>query len=132
MAFGFMDIFGSSKRRAALQLFDHTLTQLEVNPAYIDDGMRFAIFRWVEAAAPADIDQAMRDAASMISFCVLGPAETEAVWGPAVRDARDARFTAVLNGGDEDSLDARMIKLTLAKDIAAPEIRARVSLDQEP
>ena len=94
--------------------------------------MRFAIFKWVEAAAPADIDQAMRDAAAMISFCVLGPAETEGLWGPVVRAAREASFNAVLNGGDEDSLDARLIKLTLAKDIAAPDIRERVSLEDAP
>lgn len=131
---GFLDFFGSSKRRSSLQLLDRTLAQLEVNPAYIDDGMRFAIYKWVSALAadnPAALDQLMRGAAEMISFCVLGPSETEALWGPAVRAEREARFADVLARGDEDTLDAMLIKLTFAKEIADPEIRARASLVDE-
>ena len=131
MALGFFDFFGfGSKRRSALQLLDRTLIALEVNPAYIDDGMRFAIYKWAEAIAPDVFDQFMREAAAMISFCVLGPAETEALWGPAVRVEREARFNAVLSGENDDSIDARLVKLTLAKDIAAPDIRTRVSLEE--
>jgi hypothetical protein len=49
--FSFLDIFGGSKRRAALDVFDRTLTQLEVNPAYVDDGMRFAVYKWANILA---------------------------------------------------------------------------------
>jgi hypothetical protein len=130
--FNFFDIFGGSKRRSALLLFDTTLTQLEVNPAYIDDGMRFAVYRWATAMAAengAALDHLMREAAALVSFCVIGAAETEALWGAAVRAGREARLDAVLARGEEDSFDAMLIKLTLAKDIAAPDIRARVMLD---
>ncbi len=135
MVLGFFDFLGfSSKRRTALQLFDRTLAALEVNPAYVDDGMRFAIYKWaliLEAndGRPSMMDHAMREAAALISFCVLGPAETEALWGAAVRAEREARFDAVLAKGEEDSFDALLIKLVLAKDIAAPDIRAKVNLD---
>lgn len=134
--FGFMDIFGSSKRRAALLLFDRTLSQWEVNPAYVDDGMRFAVYKWADAyaraqASPVVIDDIMRAAAEMISYCVLGPEETEAQWGPALRTEREARFAAVLANGDDDTFDAMIIKLVLAKGIAAPDIRALVGLEME-
>lgn len=131
------DFFGSSQRRAALQLLDRTLTSYEVNPAYIDDGMRYAIFRWAQAAAegtvsePGVTDALMREAAALISFCVLGPAETEAAWGATVRAEREARFDAVLAGNDEETFDAKLIKLVLAKGIAAPDIQARVSLEED-
>jgi hypothetical protein len=131
------DFFGSSKRRAALQLLDRTLTSYEVNPAYIDDGMRFAIFRWAQEAAAGTMsehgvtDALMREAAAMISFCVIGPAETEALWGAAIRAEREARFDAVLASGDEETFDAKLIKLVLAKDIAAPDILARVGLEED-
>lgn len=131
------DFFGSSKRRAALQLLDRTLTSYEVNPAYIDDGMRFAIFRWAQEAAAGTMsehgvtDALMREAAAMISFCVIGPAETEEIWGAAIRAEREARFDAVLASGDEETFDAKLIKLVLAKDIAAPDILARVGLEEE-
>ncbi len=134
--FGFMDIFGGSKRRAALHLLDRTLTQWEVNPAYVDDGMRYAVYKWANAyaeaqASPVLIDDVMRAAAEMISYCVLGPAETEAQWGPALCAEREARFAEALSRGAEDSLDVMMIKLVLAKGIAAPDIRERVGLDTE-
>lgn len=130
-----LDFFGGSKRRAALQLLDRTLIEFEVNLAYIDDGMRFAIYRWSQVAAAdaaADntvIDALMRHAAALISFCVIGPAETESLWGAATRDERARRFDAVLANGEDDTFDAKLIKLVLAKDIAAPDIRARVGLE---
>jgi len=132
--FGFLDIFGGSKRRAALLLFDRTLTQLEVNPAYVDDGMRFAVYKWAMLLASengAAMDYLMREAAALVSFCVLGPAETEVLWGPEVRSAREARLDAVLARNEEDTFDAMLIKLTLAKNIAAPDIRARVALETD-
>lgn len=134
--FGFLDIFGGSRRRAALALLDRSLASLEVNPAYIDDGMRFAIFRWAQEAAAGAVsesgvmDALMRRAAETISFCVIGPAETEAQWGAGVRAEREARFEAVLDGGEDETFDAKLIKLVLAKEIAAPDILARVSLEE--
>ncbi len=135
MALGFFDFLGfGSKRRSALQLFDRTLVELEVNPAYIDDGMRFAVYKWALMLAHPDgdgrnLDAIMHEAAALMSFCVLGPTETEALWGAGVRAAREARFDNVLARGEEDSFDALLIKLVLAKGIAAPDLRARLELE---
>ena len=134
---GFFDFLGfGSKRRSALQLFDRTLARLEVNPAYIDDGMRFAIYKWAQLLAPPELgperfDTYMREAAALISFCVIGAAETQALWGDDVRAAREARLNAVLVDETADTFDARIVKLVLAKEIAAPDIRARVSLETD-
>ena len=126
MALGFFDFLGfGSKRRSALQLFDRTLAKLEVNPAYVDDGMRFAVYKWALEAGDgtaSDFDHLMTDAAALISYCVLGPAETEALWGPTERAAQEARLDNVLARGEEESFDALVIKLVLAKGIAAPDL----------
>lgn len=137
MVFGFDFLGFGNKRRWALQVLDRTLGELEVNPGYLDDGMRYAIYKWVleeEARAQGSesrsaIDGLMREAATLVSFCVLGSAETEELWGETVRTAREARFNAVLERDEDETLDARIIKLVLAKGIAAPDIRARVSLE---
>lgn len=135
---GFLDFFGGSRRRAALQLLDRTLTALEVNPAYVDNGMRFAIFRWAQDAAAGTVaeegvmDALMREAAALISYCVIGPAETEAQWGAETRAAREARFSAAIDSADDNGFDVRLVKLVLAKGIAAPDIRARVDLETDP
>jgi hypothetical protein len=131
---GFFDFLGfGSKRRSALQLFDRTLARLEVNPAYVDDGMRFAVYKWATVlTAPQDsetMDHIMREAAALVSFCVIGAAETEALWGADVRVEREARFNTALADDRDDTLDARLIKLVLAKGLAAPDIAARVELD---
>lgn len=129
------DFFGGSKRRSAIQLLDRSLDTFGVNPATIDDGMRFAIYRWAQAAAAGTvseegvIDGLMREAAALISFCVIGPAEVEATWGSSVCAEREARFEAVLASGDDESFDAKLIKLVLAKGIAAPDVLVRVELD---
>jgi hypothetical protein len=47
-----------------------------------------------------------------------------------VRREREARFMAALEDENDEGFDARLIKLTLAKGIAAPDINARVELDQ--
>ncbi len=65
-----------------------------------------------------------------MSFCVLGKAETVDVWGAEVAAEREARFEAVLANGEDDTFDARIIKLVLAKGNAAADIRERVSLDE--
>ena len=126
--FGLLDIFGGSRRKSALELFDRTLTELEVNPTYVDDGMRYAVYKWA-LEMNGDIDRTMRDAAALISFCVLGATETEALWGPAVRQARQARFDQVLDNNEDETFDARLIKLVLTKEVAASDIRARASLE---
>jgi hypothetical protein len=131
MAVGFLDFFGGSKRRTALQVLDRSLTELEVNPAYIDDGMRFAIYKWATAenADAASVDRAMREAAALISFCVIGGEETQALWGVDVRTARQKRFDRVIEDAEDETFDARLVKLVLAKGIAAPEIQALVGLE---
>ena len=130
---GFFDFFGfGSRRRTAIQVLDKALDDNEVNRAYIDDGMRFAIYKWAEDLTGRDgtPDQILKDAAALISFCVLGKAETVALWGDVVAADREARFDAVLAKDEDDTFDARLIKLVLAKGNAAEDIRARVSLDQ--
>jgi hypothetical protein len=136
MVLGF-DFFGfGSRRRTALQGFDRALTDLEVNPAYVDDGMRFLVYKWAEqelALLPEDdpglMDRRLREAAELISFCVLGPAETDSMWGPEVRRQRQQRFDAALGDPGADTMDANLIKLALAKGIAAPDIAAQATLE---
>ena len=132
----FWDFLGiGSKRRSALQAFDGALTRLEVNPAYLDDGMRFLIYKWAEAAsggadeASSRVDLHLSKAAELISYCVLGPTETEALWGAAVRQERQQRFDDALAHGHAESFDVGIIKLVLAKGAASPEISAHATLD---
>ena len=113
---------------------------LEVNPAYIDDGMRYAVYKWALAEeariAPADfgaLDRIMREAATLLSFCIIGAAETEIPLGrtdPGRTGGR--RSMRCIANGEDQTFDARLIKLVLAKDVAAPDIRAQVTLDQDP
>lgn len=135
MVFG-LDFLGfGNKRRWALQILDRSLGELEVNPAYLDDGMKYIIYDWAleeerrTAGAHGALDATIREAAALLSFCILGRKETEELWGRVVSAAREARFDAVLQQEEEETLDARLIKLVLAKGLAAPDIRERVELE---
>ncbi|MEQ9447901.1 MAG: hypothetical protein RLN70_03230 [Rhodospirillaceae bacterium] len=135
MVFNFEFLGIGSKRRWALRVFDKTLGELQVNPAYVDDGMRYLIYNWaaeLEALRGGEkgvIDAIMRDAATLVSLCILGPAETKEMWGEAVSDARQARFDAAIAKNDDEDFDTRLIKLVLTKGNAAADIRAVVELD---
>ena len=135
MVLGFDFLGFGNKRRWALQLLDKCLGELEVNPAYIDNGMKYVIYDWAlkeeQRANGADgvLDATIRDVATLLSFCILGNEETEELWGPKVSAAREARFDAVLRRGEDDTIDARTIKLVLAKGLAAPDIKERVELE---
>lgn len=123
-----------SKRRSALRTLDAALSAGKVNPAYVDDGMRYAIYRWAteeEAVLGADsgyVDRRMKEAAALMSFCVIGAADTEAELGADARAERERRFEAALLEANDESFDARLVKLVLAKGIAAADITARVDL----
>jgi hypothetical protein len=128
--------FGN-RRKWALDTLDRALAEFEVNRAYVDDGMRYAIYNWARAeeerVAPADfntLDRILREAAALVSYCVLGADETTELWGAEVQGEREARFAGVLANGEDDTFDARIIKLVLAKGVAAPDIRARVDLEE--
>ncbi len=135
LVFG-LDFLGiGSKRRWALHLLDRTLGELEVHPARLDDGMKYVIYNWAVAeesragGVDGTMDSIMRNAAILLSYCILGPAETEELWGAAVRSARETRFEAVLERGEDQTFDARLIKLVLAKGLAAPDIQVRAKLE---
>ena len=105
--------------------FDAALVAGKVNPAYVDDGMRYAVYKWAteeEAQMGADtgyVDRRLAEAAALLSFCVLGPADTEAEFGPARRAENQQRFARALAEDADASFDARVIKLALARGIAA-------------
>ncbi len=131
MVFGLEFLGLGSKRRTALRGFNQALAALEVNPAYVDDGMRYLIYKWAEEVEarlptpdPAAIDRYLHSAAVLISYCVLGPAETEAVWGNDVRMERQERFEAALASRNDEAFDVRVIKLVLTKGVAAPDVSA--------
>ncbi len=136
--FGFDFLGFGNRRRWALQSLDRALGEFEVNRAYVDDGMRYAIYKWAlleeERVAPAPfgvLDTILREAAALVSFCVLGHAETLELWGPEVAAERGARFETVLANGEDETFDAKIIKLVLAKGDVAPDIRARVTLEED-
>ena len=131
-----LDFLGfGSKRRSALQLLDKTLDELKVNPAYLDNGLKYVIYKWVieeekQAGSSKDtIDYKIREAAALLSFCIIGAEETERLWGLEARSSRELRLNAVLEHNKNDTIDANLIKLVLAKGLAAPDIRMRVELD---
>lgn len=135
LVFGLDFLAFGNKRRWALQLLDKTLGELEVNPGYLDDGMKYIIYMWVieeetrAGGVKGVVDSCIRDAAALLSFCILGAEETEELWGPVVRSTREARLDTVLEQDEDDTLDAKLIKLVLAKGLAAPDIHARVALE---
>ena len=130
-----LDFLGfGSRRRTALRGFDAALVAGKVNPAYVDDGMRYIVYQWAseEAATfgldPGHLDRRLAEAAGVLSFCVLGPTETERELGPAARQAGEEALARALAPDGDDSFEARIVKLALARGIAAPEIVDRIEL----
>jgi len=132
----------NSKRKWAIRLLDRILSEVSVNPAYINDGMRYAIYKWVledqstrvacgnpNASSDDYIKQRLWETGKFLSFCVLGPAETESIWDLSTRIKGQDRLESAMQRKNEDSVDAKVLKLALHTEIAATDIRKFVALE---
>jgi len=117
-SFGFLNRFG---RSADLKAFDDGLRQSDVHPAQVVEGVKLAAVRLVRKHEDEPVsDEAHRDAAFLIGFCVQGRNPIAHLRGDGEADALAQRVVAALE--HPASMDAELILLALHAGLVAPAV----------
>jgi hypothetical protein len=122
---GFFGIFGRSRE---LRRIDQELRARGLHPRLMPEAVKLTALKLLrEAVGTAEPDpDAIAEAAALLAYCCLG--------GEAFAEANDARLTRAVEARVEaateagDSLDARLVLLTLHASVIQPEVVERHGL----
>ena len=123
--FGLAALFGRSRE---VQRLDAALRAVGIHPVLVPDAVKIAALKFFKdgeqdrgfPSSNCDV------AAEMIAFCILGEKEFHQANGLGATQALEWRLQAALDSGD--SLDARLMLLTLHAELLHDALRSRYDL----
>ena len=118
---GFLGIFGRSRE---LERLDRAVRAVGLHPRLVPDAVKLTTIKLL-AEAKAD-PRAYEAAAEMLAYCMLGPDIFTGDNGADLTVAVETRLEAALEAGD--SLDARLVLLTLHAGVVQPQVVERYRL----
>lgn len=124
---GIFHLFG---RSADLKALDQALQDSGLHPRAVPEAVKLTTVRLLkgEAGAGASLSQpAYDEAARLLGFCMQGRDQFLASNGVRAADDAEKRLEAAIAAGD--SLDARIVLLTLHSGVIAPEIADRFDVE---
>ncbi len=122
---GFLGRFG---RAEGLRQLDTALRAVDLHPALVPEAVKLTTLRQLRQATgtkpqPADFAAA----AELLAYCMTGPETFAQATDATLTAAVEARIEAAIQSGD--SLDARLVLLTLHAGLTQPEVVARFGLE---
>ncbi len=120
--FGFFGIFGRSHE---LQRFDRALRGVGLHPRLVPEAVKLTTLKLLGEAGrdPNPYDAV----AELLGYCMLGARGFTECNGPSLTEAVETRLAAALETGD--SLDARVVLLTLHAGVIQPSVVERYGLE---
>lgn len=122
---GFLGKFG---RSADLRQLDEALRALDLHPNLVSEAIKITTVRLLRDSSPVT-GGAYRGAAEILAFCMIGPEPFAQANGDTLARRIEGRIEAALESGD--SLDARLILLTLHAKVIQPSVVDRFGLSSE-
>lgn len=123
--FRLFDMFGSS---TAIRALDDALRASGVHPLLVPEPVKLTVIQLNKKLVVSDNeDAAFAKAAELLAYCILGHAQFASSNSAEQADHTDNRLEAALDEGD--TLDAKLILLTLHAGLISPEIADRIDLD---
>ena len=122
---GFLGKFG---RSADLRQLDEALRSLDLHPSLVPEAIKITVVNLVRDSAPGSdgAAPAYRAAAEILAYCMIGPEPLAESNGEALARQIERRIDTALEAGD--SLDARLILLTLHAKVIQPSVIDRFRL----
>jgi hypothetical protein len=122
---GFLGRFG---RAEGLRQLDAALRAVDLHPALVPEAVKLTTLRQLQQEAggkprPADFAAA----AELLAYCMTGPEAFAQATDPTLTAAVETRIEAAIQAGD--SLDARLVLLTLHAGLIQPAVVARFGLE---
>lgn len=123
-----LGLFGIFGRSQEVQRLDRALRTAGLHPRLMPDAVKIATLKQLKLARDGtDADEAAcRAAATLLSYCMLGPQEFADANGDGTRAFVESRIEAAIEVGE--SLDARLVLLALHAGVAHPEVIERHQL----
>lgn len=123
---GFLGIFGGSRE---LQRLDQAVRAIGLHPRLVPEAVKLTTLKLLKeadgGASPAP--RAYFAAAELLGYCVLGVQGFTECNDLSLTEAVEARLEAALEAGD--SLDARVVLLTLHAGVIQPSVIDRYGLE---
>jgi hypothetical protein len=123
-------LFGKFGRARELRQLDEALRAVDLHPAMVPDAVELTAIRLLKEArggSPEPEDYAA--AAELLAYCMIGAEGFAGANSEGRALAIEARIERALDAGD--SLDSRLILLTLHAGIIQPSVVALFELEQD-
>ena len=123
-----LGVFGIFGRSDELQRLDQALRDGGLHPRLVPEAVKLTTLKLLKEACGANPGPRPYAAtAELLSYCVLGAQGFTECNGPSLTEAVEARLAAALEAGD--SLDARVVLLTLHAGVIQPGVVKRYGLE---
>lgn len=120
---GFFGIFGRSQE---LQRLDKALLGVGLHPRLVPEAVKLTTLKLLGEVGVGPDPASCTAAAELLGYCVLGAQSFTEHNNPSLTEAVEARLEAALEAGD--SLDARVVLLTLHAGVIQPSVVERYNL----
>jgi len=115
-------------RSSAMRALDDALRGAGLHPLLVPEPVKLTVIQLGKRHVSADAQDAfLAEAAQLLGYCVLGHEQFADSNSPEAADRTDERLEAALEDGD--TLDAKLILLTLHAGLIAPEVADRIEID---
>ncbi|MFW5680254.1 MAG: hypothetical protein ACOC3D_08295 [Pseudomonadota bacterium] len=124
---GFLGMFGRSRH---LKVFEGRLHALDLHPRLVPDAVKLTVVKLVKEIHGEDPSEtALHRAADLVAYCALGETTFNDRNGDDLTSSLRHRLQTALD--DEDSLDAKLIMLTLYANLIHPSLMSTYGLRVE-
>lgn len=129
LSIGFFGRFG---RSAALREFDAALRSVDLHPSLVPEAVKLtAVSTLMDETGRDDPSaQSFRAAAEIIAYCMIGADAFASANGAELMANVERRIDAALEAGD--SLDAKLVLLTLHARVIQPSVTDHFGLEVAP
>jgi hypothetical protein len=128
LSIGFMGLFG---RSPSLRTFDGHLRKLDLHPRLVPEAVKLAALRILmeETNGTDPSDEASREAAELLAYCMVGASAFSAANGHSLANAIEKRIDEALD--NDTSADSKLILLALHANVIQPSVVEHFSLEAE-
>ncbi|MBB4284722.1 hypothetical protein [Roseospira goensis] len=119
--FGLFGLFGKARE---IQALDDAVRAEGLHPRLVPDAVKMTVVRLVRAEGLSDT----APAAPLLAHCMLGPEDHAAATDAARAAGAAERLAAAIEAGD--SLDARLVLLTMEAGVIHPDVVTAYGLER--
>lgn len=122
-------LFGIFGRSGDLRQFDEALRSVDMHPKLVPEAVKLTAVKLLKehAIGPEPAPQSYRAAAEIVGYCMVGEEAFAGANDGVLAQQVERRIEAALELGD--SLDARLVLLTLHAKVIQPSVVARFGLE---